>query len=243
MTNKQKETENHLQRQNDQLKTIQESFCQYAILLKEFQSKQQELFEQLSEQQSKIKSQELQLASKDNLINEMKLQLDQCHDVIDELKTGSTNGILIWKVNNFKESLSNALSYKNFSVYSPVVMTSKFGYKLCAQLFPAGSTDCNGQYMSIYFHLLATEHDDVLKWPFSNKISFTLIDQVDNGDEAKNISYTIVPAPNASNYQKPNQKMSGGRGCHQFVSLEVLESRNYIKNDSIFIKIKVLQKS
>jgi len=242
MTNKQKETEKQVQRQSEQLKTIQESFCQYAIFLKEFQTKQQELLEQISEQQSKITSHEQQLATKDNLINEMKLQLDQCHDVIDELKNGSTNGTLIWKLENFRESLNNALLYKSFSIYSPIVMTSKFGYKLCAQLFPAGSTDCGGDYMSIYFHLLATEHDDVLKWPFSHKISFTLIDQVENG-EAKNISYTIVPAPNASNYQKPDQKMSGGRGCHQFVSLEVLESRNYIKNDCIFIKIKVLQKS
>ena len=243
MTNKQRETENQLLKQNLQLKSIQESFCQYAILLKEFQSKQQELLNQISEQQSRIRSHEMQLASRDDLISEMRSQLDQCRDIIDEFKNGSTNGTLIWKLNNFRESLNSALSYKSFSIYSPVIMTSKFGYKLCAQLFPAGSTDCNGQYMSIYFHLLPTEHDDVLKWPFTSKISFTLIDQVENGDEAKNISYTIVPAPNASNYQKPNQKMSGGRGCHQFVSLEALESRNYIKNDSLFIKIKVLQKS
>ena len=243
MTNKQKETEDRLQKQGDQLKNIQESFCQYAILLKQFQSQQQELLEQVSEQQSKIREQDQQLNSKDELINEMKLQLDQCHVEIDDLKYGTTNGTLIWKLCNFRASLNNALSHKNFSMYSPAILTSKFGYKLCAQLFPAGSTDCNGRYMSIYFHLLPTEHDDVLRWPFSNKISFTLIDQVDDGDEAKNVSYTIIPAPNGSNYQKPNQKMSEGRGCHQFVSLDVLESRNYIKNDSIFIKIKVLQKT
>lgn len=243
MTMKQQETENLLQKQGEQLKVIQESFCQYAILLKQFESQQQSLLEQVSEQRVKIIDQEQQLDSKENVINDLKLQVDHCHDVIDELKYGSTNGTLVWKLCNFRENLNSALSHKNFSLYSPVIMTSKFGYKLCAQLFPAGSSDASGRYMSIYFHLLPTEHDDVLRWPFSHKISFTLIDQVDNGDEAKNISYTIVPAPNATNYQKPNQKMSEGRGCHQFVSLEALESRNYIKNENLFIKIKVLQKN
>eukprot|EP00795_Rhopilema_esculentum_P014579 gene14579-5652_t len=240
---KQKATEDLVEKQAAQLKSIQESFCQYAILLKEFETRHHELREQVSQHETTIQNQASQIAEKDAMISELRAQIDECSVIVDDLQHGSQNGTLLWKVCSFREQLNKALSQRNFSVFSPVIYTSKFGYKLCAQLFPAGSTDSSGKYMSIYFHLLPSDHDDVLRWPFSNKISFTLIDQADHPEEARNVSYTIVPAPNASNYQKPNQKMSEGRGCHQFLSLQELESRNYIRNDSIFIKIKVLQKN
>ena len=243
MTLQQQAAEEKIKKQGEQLKTIQETFCQYAILLKQFETKQQELLNHSSEQDVRIKDQQKQIASKDSIISELKLQLDDCHAAIDELQNGSQNGTLLWRISDFKDKLNRALSLKNFSEYSPVIYTSKFGYKLCAQLFPAGSGDASGRYMSIYFHLMPTEHDDILRWPFSHKIAFTLIDQAENTEEANNVSYTIVPAPNAPNYQKPNQKMSEGRGCHQFIALQELESRNYIKNDQIFIKIKVLQRN
>ncbi len=239
----QRQSEEKVKEQNTQLKTIQESFYEYAVMLRKLDMKQEDMQKRLERQECIINEQTRQLSAKDAVINQLQAEVENCNEVISELRDGTHNGTLLWKIENFHEKLNKALSQKNFSIYSPVLYTSKFGYKLCAQLFPAGFGDNNSRYMSIYFHLMQTEHDDVLRWPFSHKISFTLLDQAENADEASNISYTIVPAANASNYQKPSQKISEGRGCHKFAALSELENRNYTKNDNLFIKIKVLQKS
>ena len=34
-----------------------------------------------------------------------------------------------------------------------------------------------GEYMSIFFCILRGEHDSLLQWPFSQKITFSLVDQ------------------------------------------------------------------
>eukprot|EP00794_Sanderia_malayensis_P003024 gene3024-3483_t len=238
----QEETSKKLQQQSNQMKTIQESFYEYTLLLKKIDAQQEEMQCKIKQQESVIKDQAKQLASKDVIIDQLQSELAECSEYLCEAKYGSSNGTLLWRIDSFREKLNQALSQKNFSMYSPAFYTSKFGYKLCAQLFPAGCGENNTHYMSIYFHLMSTEHDDVLRWPFSHKISFTLLDQAENPDEANNISYTIVPAANAVNYQKPIQRVSEGRGCHRFVSLCDIENRNYIKNNNVFIKIKVLQK-
>lgn len=243
MTAQQKEADEKLLKQNDQLKTIQAAFCEYTLLLKKFETKQRDLEQKIDKQDCVINEQAKDLTAKDSVINKLEIELAESSEVIYELQHSSHNGMLLWKISNFREKLNTALSQKSFSIYSPALYTSKFGYKICAQLFPAGFGDNGGRFMSIYFHLMQTEHDEVLRWPFNYKISFTLLDQADNPEEATNVSYTLTPAANATNYQKPTEKMSEGRGCHQFVALNELEGRSYIKNDNLFIKIKVIQKS
>ena len=45
---------------------------------------------------------------------------------------------LIWKIDNYKEKLSEAKSGKKTTIYSPPFLTSRHGYKMAVSLCPYG---------------------------------------------------------------------------------------------------------
>ena len=234
-----KDTESKLQQQNETIKRLQETLYQQFMLMNASEEKQNLMQQKIDNQDFVVEEQDKRLARLEKEVENLSLELASCRSEVSELKNGSQNGTLLWRIDNFSGLLDNALNRKSSSVFSPSIYTSKYGYKLCAQLFPGGTGDSFGHYVSIYFHLMATDHDDVLKWPFSHKITFTLLDQVESGQDGQNVSYTLTPAPGAPNYQKPSTDVSEGRGYHKFISHEKLRQGSYIKNDTIFIKIKV----
>ncbi|XP_019614397.1 PREDICTED: TNF receptor-associated factor 2-like [Branchiostoma belcheri] len=158
---------------------------------------------------------------------------------IKELEVTSYDGTLLWRINNFSQRHQEAANKQVPSIYSPPFYTSRFGYKMCIQIFANGGGETRGTHMSIYFHILKHRYDSVLQWPFPHNITFTLLDQSDDSNKAEHISHTLVPDATAPNYQRPTSSMSEGRGFHKFVSLEKLWSRSYTKDDNLFIKVKV----
>ncbi|XP_072126241.1 TNF receptor-associated factor 3-like isoform X3 [Mobula birostris] len=154
------------------------------------------------------------------------------------LETASYNGRLIWKIQDYERRKREAISGKTLSLYSQPFYTSSFGYKMCARVYLNGDGMGKGTHLSVFFVVMRGEYDSLLPWPFRQKVTLTLLDQ---GLGKGHVSDTFKPDPNSSSFGRPQGEMNVASGCPLFVAQTVLENKNrqYIKDDTIFIKITV----
>jgi len=101
----------------------------------------------------------------------------------------------------------------------------------------------NESCLLIKFDFLTTgAFDALLKWPFDYRVTFTLLDQNDDVSDRKHIKFSIKPNPCPENEPflgRPKLEKNASFGGAKFVKHEEIESRNYIKDDTLFLKITV----
>lgn len=61
---------------------------------------------------------------------------------------------------------------------------------------------------------------------------------MDQGPLKKHLGDAFKPDPNSSSFRRPVAEMNIASGCPLFVSQSVLETGSYIKDDTIFIKVR-----
>ena len=146
----------------------------------------------------------------------------------------------IWKISHFGKIQQEAKQGKVTRISSEPFFTSPQGYKMKMGIYPNGNKDGEGSHLSVYMHVMKGEYDSILSWPFQQKFKFTLVDQRQEEGNRKDLSRSITPhPPSREGFRRPVQEVSGGLGYPKFVSLEFLQSRRYIDDDTIFLKIEV----
>ena len=153
----------------------------------------------------------------------------------------SKDGVLVWKIKDVSEKIEEAKSSEGLELVSLPFLTSECGYKLQASLFLNGNGGGEDSHLSIYIKVVPGEHDSILKWPFRHTISFTLLDQNPDRNSAVNIVESFIPDPAWPNFQRPSATADPdqlGFGFPKFVPHGMLALRNYVKDDTLFIKIR-----
>jgi TNF receptor-associated factor 4 len=179
----------------------------------------------------------------DLLVAQTRHQAEYIHRLKAELEkaTTSRDGVLIWKVQGVAEKMEEAKGSDGLELVSLPFFTSNCGYKLQASLFLGGNGGGEDTHMSIYIKVLPGDFDSILKWPFKHTVSFTLMDQNPDRNSAVNIVESFIPDPNWPNFSRPSTVEDPdqlGFGFPKFVPHGMLAVRNYIKDDTLFIKIR-----
>ena len=118
--------------------------------------------------------------------------------------------------------------------------TSPHGYKFKMQVQLNETRETYKDHMGFYISVMKSDHDAILSWPFKKKYTFTLIDQQDSEEERKNIVRTITPTGH-NEFKRPIEKENLGYGFTDFVSHATLQTRKYIKDDTVFITVSIEQ--
>ena len=151
----------------------------------------------------------------------------------------SYNGILLWKIKNIKSKMAESRNSEGLELVSmPFYTSPQCGYKLQASLFLNGNGGGEGTHMSVYIKLLPGEFDSILKWPFKHTVSFSLLDQNEDRKRVINVVESFIPDPSWPNFRKPDNDQLGF-GFPKFVPHTMLQTRDYVKDDCLFIKIRV----
>ncbi len=89
----------------------------------------------------------------------------------------------------------NALTFriKNYKVlelegkyfYSPPFLTSASGYKMCIRVDANGSGAGKGTHVSVFAYLMKGDNDDSLSWPFTGRVTFELLNQLEDDNHHK----------------------------------------------------------
>ncbi|XP_065214318.1 TNF receptor-associated factor 4 isoform X1 [Planococcus citri] len=147
------------------------------------------------------------------------------------------SGTLVWKISEYSVKMEEARGKDGVELISSPFYTSQFGYKLQASVFLNGNGAGEGTHISVYIKILPGEYDALLRWPFAHTVSFTLFDQ---GEKPYNIVESFVPDPSWENFQRPSKEPDSlGFGFPRFVSHETLKKRQFVRDDTLFIRVKV----
>ncbi|CAF0993543.1 unnamed protein product [Adineta steineri] len=157
---------------------------------------------------------------------------------INDLQNVSYDGTFIWKITNVKEKMGDARSERQSSLYSPPFYSSPTGYKVRLRLYLFGDGNARRTHMSLFFVLMRSVNDAILKFPFNYKVSFCLYDQ---SGEGKHVIDSFRPDIKSNSFQRPRSDMNIASGIPKFIPLASLEEENsrYVRDDTMFIKVMV----
>ncbi|CAF1098537.1 unnamed protein product [Adineta steineri] len=157
---------------------------------------------------------------------------------INDGQNVSYDGTFIWKITNVKEKMDDARSERQSSIYSPPFYSSPTGYKMRLRLYLFGDGNARRTHMSLFFVLMTSEYDAILKFPFNYKVSFCLYDQT---GEEKHVIDSFRPDIKSNSFQRPRSDMNIASGIPKFIPLSSLEEENsrYVRDDTMSIKVMV----
>lgn len=185
------------------------------------------------------------LSMMSSLVCRQRQEIIELRKQVEELSV-SSEGILIWKINDYSRKLQEAKVRGNFESFSPPFYTHRYGYKLQVSAFLNGNGSGEGSYLSVYIRVLPGEYDNLLEWPFSFRVTFSLLDQSDPSlSKPQHITETFNPDPNWKNFQKPSGSRNSldestlGFGYPKFISHEDIRKRNYVRDNAVFLRASV----
>ena len=168
-------------------------------------------------------------------LNLHEIRLNESELRLQILQATSYDGNFIWKIDNYSQRFKDAASGKTPSIYSAPFYVGRFGYKVCARLYPYGDGMGRASHVSLFFVVMRGEYDALLPWPFRQKVTFKMIDQ----DHIEDTSDAFRPDGNSASFRRPTSSMNIASGCPLFISHNAFRSRSYVKNNAMFIKISV----
>ena len=92
-----------------------------------------------------------------------------------------------------------------------------------------------GTHLSLFFVVMRGEFDALLRWPFRQKVTVTLLDQ----DNVEHVIDAFRPDSRSSSFQRPRRESNIASGCPLFCFLSKLNTHGYVWDDTIFLKIMV----
>ena len=222
-------------------------------------SSQVQLVEQrfeLNETQAQLSSTQAQLKNTQETTRKLEEKLEALQTQLEtkvNADIGADNKRFIWKIENFSEILRQAKARWNKEQHSEMIKSDPFytgcyGYKLQVIVRPYLKTKAlqdDGTLLpqeTLYFGiaLVEGEYDDILPWPFSKKITFTVIDQNVDINERKNITADLRPSSRAQIfYGRPRGNITFESDIMWFIPHERLQTRRYILNDNLFLQVDV----
>ena len=96
-----------------------------------------------------------------------------------------------------------------------------------------------GNFMSIYLRVLVGEYDGLLLWPFQDSVMFTLLDQYYLVEKRRHLRQELQL--DAGGLARPSQSSEPACGVWEFVFHKELYSRSFIKDNTIFIKVAIVE--
>ena len=164
---------------------------------------------------------------------------------VDTDKDGGCNKRFVWKIISSIESLRQAKDGVKKKIESDPFYTGRYGYKLKVFAHPYFEelSSISPQFVTGIV-LMEGKYDGILPWPFSRKITFTIIDQNSDLKERKNYSHFFSPRKRELKDMKFLERPGGKVKAVEseplfFIPHKVLRTRRYIVNDTLFLQVDV----
>ncbi|CAH0560247.1 unnamed protein product [Brassicogethes aeneus] len=169
----------------------------------------------------------------DIIISNMSEQINSLNLSMSKMQLRHCNGCYLWYINDFKNKIKDMQKDHHLMFYSPGFYTSANGYKLCVRL---NLSPRDPNYIAILIHMMKTEHDNTLEWPFSGRLSITVIHPIES---YRNIKETMMTRPELEAFKRPVQDLNPrGFGYTEFVLVEDLKIQEFMRNNTLVIKVQ-----
>lgn len=242
----------------DESFSIADKFQHAIDTLKQTKLKKEELEKTVSRIKENIERTSSTNQIQQNNVNAMRINQDVIEYDVKSVKRdneaiqefghiSASSGFVVWKISDIQEKILDAQSERTTSIYSPPFFTSPMGYRLRIRLYLNGDGTARGSHISIFLVITRGPFDRFLKWPFSYRVVFCLVDQRALLEPEKGGPRDIVDSfrPNIQSvsFVKPCSSMNIASGIPKFIHLtlfnEPMDRNRYRINDTIFIKAHV----
>lgn len=169
---------------------------------------------------------------KDLKLEKIQQQLSKT-SLINDMQARCSGGILIWRITQFENKIDSMRANSNIMFYSDETYTSPYGYKYCARInIPMKIKD----YIGIHIHLMQSENDYHLDWPFRGRIRISMIHK----NIAESQHDTIMSKPEILAFHRPTQDISPrGFGFLEYANIQDIIRHGFVLDDVLTIKIQM----
>ncbi|CRK93098.1 CLUMA_CG006496, isoform A, partial [Clunio marinus] len=139
-------------------------------------------------------------------------------------------GHLIWKINHYSRKLKDAKE-SDVPLKSPIFSNKHYGYALRLDVHLNGIGTWKNRNLIACLTVVNGDFDTLLPWPCKLKADIILRDQPDDLNDAVDITKLVIT-------KKRNDRLEYQ---NQFIHIphQIVNSGNYIKNDSIIMEVKI----
>ncbi|XP_017156149.1 TNF receptor-associated factor 3 isoform X1 [Drosophila miranda] len=141
-------------------------------------------------------------------------------------------GHLIFRIKDYSKKLDEAKQYDTI-LHSAMFSNKAFGYALRLDIYLNGKGTWKGRNMIACLNVLSGEYDPLLAWPCRLQAEVVIRDQCSNLVEAQDYVKTIFVRKKSDDFIQSNQ--------YFHIPHKVITSRNYLRNDSMFIEVRVMK--
>lgn len=119
---------------------------------------------------------------------------------------------------------------------SPPFYSSPYGYRMAVRVDTNGNGASKGTHLSVFVRMLEGTHNNMLKWPFTGKVTITLLNQLEDKNHYK---FSILVQ------DSNNSRVGGGDvGMHNFFPLSKLrlnpaKNTQYLKDNTLYFRVMV----
>ncbi|XP_037812196.1 TNF receptor-associated factor 6-like [Lucilia sericata] len=164
-------------------------------------------------------------------IENLTKQLVETHQQVD---ARYSNGTIVWEIRNFQNLINYLRSNASHLKYSPECYTSPYGYKFCARL---NIQPRNTNLLSLHVHLMQSENDIHLEWPFIGRIKLCMVHPRDMKLSQHD---TIMTKPEILAFHQPRERISArGFGFVEYANIADIVKRGFCEDDRLLIKIQI----
>ena len=112
------------------------------------------------------------------------------------------------------------------------------GYKLFGRVYLNGDGSGKTTHVSVFIVIARGTFDALLRWPFNQRVTVTLRDQV---SDTRHVVETFRPDRSSAAFQRPTSEFNSATGFPKFVSLTSIDSPQnvYVRDDTMFIGVAV----
>ncbi|XP_001354772.2 TNF receptor-associated factor 6 [Drosophila pseudoobscura] len=145
-----------------------------------------------------------------------------------------SNGTIVWNIGHLGNLVSRLRANANNQVYSHECYTSPYGYKFCARL---NIQPRKPHVLSLHVHLMQSENDFHLDWPFKGRIKLCMVHPTDASQSQHD---TIMTKPEILAFHQPREAISTrGFGFLEYANISNIMHLGFVADDRLLIKIEI----
>lgn len=166
----------------------------------------------------------------EQLTREQSIKIEKLQSLMEVKR----HGTLVWKIDDFKNKIELIQGNPSTMFYSQDAYTAPDGYKFCARInLSHKMRDC----LSLHVHLMKSENDFHLSWPFIGRIKISMIHPKNSSLSQNDI---LMSKPEILAFHRPSEEISPrGFGFMEYAQINDIIKRGYIDNDCLIIKIQM----
>ncbi|XP_077528633.1 TNF receptor-associated factor 5-like isoform X1 [Haemaphysalis longicornis] len=232
----------------DRLKAVMDNVARIEGQMERLKQQNIQMNEKLKAQEQQLKAQGNKHAEDNNAVRKFMASTQEAVGFLKrELYLGPQQSVFehVWKLYPYSDLKRSAIMPNNGLLSSGVLSVNKPGYsiELVAAMSRAGGALPSSPHLALKIRIHKGDYDDLLPWPFANKIRVVLVNQ---HEEAESRRFELDPsdaAHAAACLQKPAQdKLNPMFGYSQLIPIPLLENerKGFLYRNCVVLKISVL---